>query len=234
MIQTSINTVAESHKYVRQNEHDRQGHIREYCHKLLCSLPWPGDRSIGAQHTLGVTSCRSGEGVSTISAQLAVAAASLGGYRILLVDANIAEPSIHDLFHVSPAPGWVDILQDGNGIAKNIQTTSISNLSVLAAGKAEVGNISVGVDLGLPGLIKELTAGFDLVVFDLPPANCSDELMRLTPLLDGIVLVVEAERVQCDEVLRANENLTHCGARILGVALNKYQQPIPQWLARAL
>ena len=234
MIQQSVKSIVKSGNGALRNGHDHRGHIQEYCRSLLHRLPWPGKTGIDALRTLGITSCRQGEGVSTIAASLAAAAASWGDYRILLADANVAKPSAHECFGVPLYPGWANIHNDGDDLAKHIQPTSIFNLSVLAAGIRDEQNTSAGIDLGSPGLVKELADGFELAVFDLPPVESSNDAAHLAALLDGVVLVVEAESSNCDDVRRACELMTRFGARPLGVVLNKFRQSVPEWLARAL
>jgi capsular exopolysaccharide synthesis family protein len=234
MIQQSVKSVTKPGNGVSRNGHDRRGHIQEYCQSLLHRLRWPGETSVNAPRTLGITSCRHGEGVSTIAASLATSAAAWGDYRILLADANIAKPSAHECFGVPLYPGWANIQREGDDLTNIIQSTSIFNLSVLAAGIRDEQNTSANITLGSPGLVKELVAGFDLAVFDLPPIDSSNDAARLAALLDGVVLVVEAELSHRDEVRRACEQLTRFGARPLGVVLNKFRQSVPEWLARAL
>ena len=169
MIQQSVKSVVKSGNGALRNGHDRRGHIQEYCRSLLHRCPGPAKERSTRLRTLGITSCRHGEGVSTIAASLAAAAASWGDYRILLADANVAEPSAHERFGVPLYPGWANIHKDGDDLAKHIQPTSIFNLSVLAAGIRDEQNTSAAIALGSPGLVKELADGFDLAVFDLPP-----------------------------------------------------------------
>jgi capsular exopolysaccharide synthesis family protein len=234
MIQQTAKSIVKSGNGALRNGHDHRGHIQEYCRSLLHRLQWPVERAVNAPRTLGITSCRQGEGVSTIAASLAAAAASWGDYKILLADANVAKPSAHECFGVPLYPGWANIQSEGDDLAKIIQPTSIFNLSVLAAGIRGEQNESAGITLESAGLVKELANGFDLAVFDLPPIDGSNDAARLAALLDGVVLVVEAEISHRDDVRRACEQLTRFGARSLGVVLNKFRQSIPEWLARAL
>jgi capsular exopolysaccharide synthesis family protein len=234
MIQQTAKSIVKSGNGALRNGHDRRGHIQEYCRSLLHRLQWPGERAVNAPRTLGITSCRQGEGVSTIAASLAAAAASWGDYRILLADANVAKPSAHERFGVPLYPGWANIQSEGDDLAKIIRPASIFNLSVLAAGIRDERNASADITFESAGLVKDLANGFDLAVFDLPPIDGSNDAARLAALLDGVVLVVEAEISHRDDVRRACEQLTRFGARSLGVVLNKFRQSIPEWLARAL
>lgn len=214
MIQQSAKSIVVPGNGALRSGHNHRGHIQEYCQTLLQQLSWPGEEAVDVPRTLGITSCRRGEGVSTIAASLAAAAASRDDYRILLVDANIAEPSAHERFGVPLHPGWATILQDGDTLDKHIQSTSIPNLSVLAAGIRDEQNTSAGITLGLPRLVKKLAAGYDLAVFDLPPVESSNGAVPLAALFDVVVLVVEAELTHRDDVRRASDLLTRFGAEI--------------------
>ncbi len=234
MIQQTVKSIVKSGSGYLRNGQGRGGYIQEYCQALLRQLPWPSEKAGDALRTLGITSYRHGEGVSTIAASLAAAAASRGDCRILLADANIAEPSAHERFGVPLQPGWANILQNGDTADKSIQPSSIFNLSVLAAGARDSQTLSTGYASKLQGLIKELSADYDLTVFDLPPLESHNDAAHLAAMLDGAVLVVEAEETHRDDVRRASKLLARFGVRILGVVLNKFQQPMPEWLARAL
>jgi capsular exopolysaccharide synthesis family protein len=233
MIRQTVQSAVPSGKRTLRNGHDHCGHIREYCQSLLQQLSWPGDGADSTLRTLGITSCRKGEGVSTICAQLASAAASWSDCRILLVDANVTDPSVHASFGVSLHPGWANMRQDGNDLEKLIKSTSVPNLSVLCAGSCDNRTMPADISLGLSGMVKELASDYDLTVFDLPPVGQDGDAARLAAMLDGVVLVVEAELIHSNEVRTASELLARYGARPLGVVLNKFQQPLPQWLERA-
>ncbi len=151
----------------------------------------------------------------------------------MLADANVAEPSAHQCFGVPLYPGWANIHKNGDALAKHIQPTSIFNLSVLAAGIRDGQNTSAGIDLGSPGLVKELVDGFDLAVFDLPPMHDSKDAARLAALLDGVVLVVEAELNHRDDVRRTCELLTRFAPARWELSSTNSGSPYPNgWLVR--
>src|SRR5437763_2361808 len=86
--------------------------LREHYRVLLQRLGWPGGGPPDTPRALGVTSCRRGEGVSTVAACLAATAAASGQGPVLLVDADLARPAAHSLLGVSPAPGLSEALAD--------------------------------------------------------------------------------------------------------------------------
>lgn len=208
------------------------GKVAEICQTLLARLGWPGDRSLGGLQTLGLTSCYSGEGVSTLAAGLAEAAAMLSGRRVLVVDGNLDRPALHRTFSASLGPGLAEVLLRGDQVSQCVQSTATPGLLLLSAGRHQ-GNLASAYDApSLFGLIETLRAQFDLVIFDLPPAHESSPAFRLAGLLDGVLLVVEAERVRAEVAGRAKELLTRDGAKLRGVVMNKRPQHVPGWLYR--
>ena len=208
-----------------------RGEVQAHYEMLLHRLPWPSTGSTSAPRTLGVSSCEDGEGVSTVAAHLAVTAAAMGAHRILLVDANFAQPCVPRIFGVRGRPGLAEVLQSRCGLGDVLQTSAVENLSLLVSGRP-AGPYSAVYDAeGMQGLIKELAGEFDLVVVDLPAARQSSAALRLARRLDGILMVVEAGRVRRDVAQRVSEVLVRAGARPLGAVLNKWQQRVPAWLS---
>jgi len=213
------------------------GHYRA----LLRHLDWPRNGSSRSLRTLGVTSCCREEGVSTVAAQLAATAASWGDYQVLLVDANLACPSVHEIFGVAEAPGLADCLIDDMQVAKAtkpsrvadarvtndgylaeaLQSAPVANLTVLAAGRS-LGNPAWAYDSAdVARIVEELGKRFDLVVFDLPVVEEASSATRVAGLLDGVLLVIEADRVDSGIARRARGTLARYNVHVLGAVLNK-------------
>ena len=182
--------------------------------------------------TLGVTSCYPGEGVSTVAVQLSVAAAATG-MRVLLVDLNWKRPTIHETFGVARGPGLSEALASEGRQAPPVQASEIPNLSLLTVGNF-VGDFNLVVSLEtMAGLIRSLQ-DYDLVVFDLCESVEAGPSLSLSSLLEGVLLVIEAERVRWEVALRVKELLVRSGVNVLGAVLNKRRQRIPRWLYRTL
>lgn len=207
--------------------------VRDYCEGLLCRLLWSEGASSQAVQAIGITSCQSGEGVSTVAAQLAVAAATSGGLRVLLVDANDQRPSVHQTFGVPAEPGWSDVLRDPSKASLAIQPSGAERLSLLTAGDRN-NRMWPTENTDLPDVLKTFKADFPLIIFDLPAVGQTSAALRLAGLLDGILLVVEAERVRYEVARRVRETLARSNARLFGAVLNKRRQYVPNWLYRTL
>jgi Mrp family chromosome partitioning ATPase len=75
---------------------------------------------------------------------------------------------------------------------------------------------------------------YDMVIVDLPAANDDASVFNLAGLLDGVAIVVEAERVHWQAGLRTLARLRQSGAHLIGAVLNKRPNHIPDWLYRVL
>ena len=111
-----------------------RGEVEEYCRSLLCRLPWSGNVAKGAIGTLGITSCYSGEGVSTLASQLAISAASFGQDRVLLVECDLTRPSMARTLGLNSDAGLAEALANGKGPEPFVQDCDVQNLSILVAG----------------------------------------------------------------------------------------------------
>ena len=207
--------------------------VEECFHALLRRLPWPWDGLGPRVRTVGFTSCYRGEGVSSVTAAAALCAAQSGQYRIALVDANLAQPVAHKLFRLAPSPGLAEALVNGLPPGACVQPTRRRNLSVLTGGSRLTAQAFEALDRGT-ALLTHLKKDYDLVVVDLPAMEQGAAALPWFGLLDGIVLVVEDRRVRREVGQRARQTLLQAGAAVLGVALNKRDQPIPDWLYRTL
>lgn len=208
--------------------------VRERYRSLLCRLPWPGDGGSSALRTLGMTSCYRREGVSTVAAQLAATAASMGRGRVLLVDGNLASPSAERTFQLAPGAGLAEFLIKGDDLLSCIRPSLVRNLSVLTAGESNGQAIQAHRSAGLARMLEMLKEVFGLVVFDMPPAGQSGFAAGLAPLVDAVLLVVEAERIRWEAARRATDELRRANVRLLGAVLNKRRQHVPEWLYRTL
>jgi capsular exopolysaccharide synthesis family protein len=182
---------------------------------------------------LAVSSCSSGEGVSTVAANLAVSLGDNGG-RVLLIDANINRPSVHKIFRVNQSPGLAEMFKRGQIIPSLVQPTAVKNLDVLPSGLGPINLLLLFEAKGFADQLALWRREYQYVVFDLPPLNESPHTTRLIRLVDGVILVVEAERTRWEVAQQAKEMFVQDKANVLGVVLNKRQFPIPAWLYRTI
>jgi Mrp family chromosome partitioning ATPase len=82
------------------------------------------------------------------------------------------------------------------------------------------------------GFWEPLRERFDLIIVDSPPATMFHDGPGIVSMVDGVVLVVEAEKTRWPVALSVKEKIEQSGGRILGVVFNKRKYYIPKWLYR--
>ena len=82
--------------------------------------------------------------------------------------------------------------------------------------------------------MRALKDSFDQVLIDCPALQDSADALILSPLVDGVVVVVEANRTKREQVNYSLQNLERSTANIIGLVLNKRTYPLPNWLNRLI
>jgi Mrp family chromosome partitioning ATPase len=180
--------------------------------------------------SLGVTSSRSGEGVSTIALQCAIAAEQLFRQPVLLVEANTSKPSLCRKLQLERGPGFGDLLLDADTRDASLQRYA-DNLFVIASGNADARSLKRCSSQAIERTVESLHEGHRLTIWDLPAVSEDELSLELASRLDGVLLVVESEGVLADVAQEAVHRLRSCGTNVLGAVLNKQRQHVPRWLA---
>lgn len=170
--------------------------------------------------TLLVTSPAPGEGKSVISANLAVAFAQAGS-RVLLVDADLRKPGVHQLFGLPNDHGLTTMLR-GDTVEPEVlsQPTEQANLHVLTTGPLPPNPAELLGSQRMQAVLELLRKSADLVIFDSPPLQAVTDAAVLSAFVDGTLLVVMAGHSRRAPVQKARETLARAGANVLGVVLN--------------
>jgi len=177
-------------------------------------------RKPAAGAMIGVAACAGKEGASTVAAHMAAAAAAAGIQTLLVDTCSCHNPSQHARFSVSLHPGWAEFVQTSGENPTALLPLS-ANLWLLPAGKRSVQATRAHDIYELHSAVKEISAGFALTVFDLPPASRSTMTLRFASVLDGVVLVAEAQQTSQSQFHRAAELVRRSNGRLLGVVLNR-------------
>ncbi len=168
-----------------------------------------------------VTSAIPGEGKSTVAANLSAAIAQ-NGRKVLLVDGNMQQPTLDRRYRLANNSGLSNVLKDETKLEDAVQASLIPNLQVLTAGFAANGN---SAELLNPEEIRDLTGRllhyYDVVVFDMPALLASTDAAVLAPFVDGVLWVIDTEKVDQRVVDFAREQLEGVGAEVLGAVANR-------------
>jgi len=195
---------------------------------LLHRILFSDKKSEDLPYVIAVTSCRRGEGVSTVSANLAFNLARLTHHskaRVLLVDMNLI--GYKGPLAIMPYPNIGNMLairnvKDGDSLPSRLD-------HVFTYQSSEEGESTKIIDLS--NLWKN---EYDFVVMDMPPVLDESSVGLLTRLSDKVLLVVEAEHERWEVVNHVKELLENTQANLIGVILNKRNFYIPRWLYKML
>jgi capsular exopolysaccharide synthesis family protein len=167
------------------------------------------------------TSSQPGDGKTTTAANTAVSLAQLGA-SVLLIDADLRTPRVHELFEVDQSPGLSTVLLGDERVENVIRPLRLPDLSVLPSGAVPSNPSELVSSHKLKQMLHEVSGLYDHVLIDSPPLiNLADPLI-LSTLVDGVILVVDGTKTTCDVALRAREELVGVGANIFGVVLNRF------------
>ncbi len=179
------------------------------------------DRNI---KSIVVTSTQPGEGKTTVAANLAIVLAQ-GGQRVILVDADMRRPKVHNMFHkVTNERGLSNLLLQSPAVIENVvQSTTIDRLKVLSTGPVPPNPPDLYGSARMKALVSALEDSADIVVFDSPPLALSESLL-LASVVDGILFVIRANLTRTADIAQGIETVEQTGVPILGVVLNGVPQ----------
>jgi capsular exopolysaccharide synthesis family protein len=176
------------------------------------------DRSL---RSLLITSSDPGDGKSIVAANLAAVMAQ-AGHRVLLVDADLRRPSLHELYGVPNEVGLTTLLQDVQAKAADaLLPTGVNGLSLLTSGSLPPNPGELLVSPAMRARLAELCGLADVVIFDSPPALAVSDAAVLSGLVDSTVLVVNAQRTRGPHGAHTVATLQRAGAHILGIVVNR-------------
>jgi len=170
-----------------------------------------------------VTSAVQGEGKSFVSANLAIGIAYDLHLHALLVDGDLRNPTVGNMFGLSQRKGIADYLLGREEISDFLIKTDLDKLSVILSGATPVNPTEVIGSKRMAALVEELKTRYDdrFIIFDSTPLLATSESGVLAKLVDGVILVVRAGSTPRETIKQA---LTFLETdRILGVVLNQIE-----------
>jgi non-specific protein-tyrosine kinase len=184
----------------------------------------------GPIRTLIVTSAGPREGKSLTAANLAVALAQTG-LRIVLIDANLRHPSVHELFEKPNLRGVTTAArpEEAGRTYEHTVESGVENLRLLLSGPLADAGRSTPMRFLAPQqvlrIVDELKQHADIQIFDSPAALDAMETALLARSCDAVLLVAQARRTTVEQLLQARQMLARTGSHILGVVLNRVARP---------
>jgi Mrp family chromosome partitioning ATPase len=196
-----------------------------HCLQLLLTCAESGRQRAGQGSVVAFTSATPGEGVSHVVRSFAAEIALQTGRRTLIAEAQA-------LKRLSVA----DYMRMPHSCLK----TDVPNLWMLLDNEFEEGGadkirerLNIWQDEPELGL-RVLSEAFDYTLIDCPSVQSSYTAATLGANVDGVILVVEADRTKRDQIRRAQQTIEMSNGKLLGLVLNKRRYAVPRWLYRML
>jgi capsular exopolysaccharide synthesis family protein len=206
-------------------------------HPRLCYSHHPGSREAEAFRSvrtallftaqehgaklIQMSSPEPGDGKTTSICNLAIAVAQ-SGKRVLLIDADLRRPTVHELFRLPQELGLADALQGEVEWQNAVKTTPFSTLWVMTAGYAPENPAELLSAPSLSQLLHQVREDYDIVLIDSPPVLAVSDPCIVAPHTDGMLLVVRMEKNKRPAVQRTRETLDAYDVRLFGVVANDF------------
>ncbi|HET6201303.1 MAG TPA: CpsD/CapB family tyrosine-protein kinase [Planctomycetota bacterium] len=172
-----------------------------------------------APRVLAVTSALRGEGKSVAVVNLACAFAELRETRVVLVDADLRDPSVEALLGIAPGPGLCEVLSGRLPLEQAVRPTFLRGLSFLGPGEGAEASAEILASGRLKPVLDALKESSHYILVDTPPALAVTDAGVIGRSADGILLVVRLESTPRARVEQAIAVLDGLGGNVLGIFL---------------
>lgn len=181
---------------------------------VLFSTAEAGSRSVL------VTSTLPGEGKTLVASNLAIALAQ-AGQRVLIVDADLRRPAVHEKFGLQAQPGLSNVLVSNAKASEAVHKTSVAGLWVLPAGRTPPNPAELLGSQRFKDFLATLGEHFDWVIVDSPPIMAVTDASVVAHICTGVLFVIGAEMTSRHAAQVALDQLESSKAKFIGAVLNR-------------
>lgn len=185
---------------------------------LIANALGKGAAPVVKGNLIMVTSALAGEGKSFTAINLAMSIATELDTTVLLVDADVARPSVLRVLGLPPSPGLLDLVQDENKeMSSVLLRTNIDKLSILPSGTPHERATELLASDAMIKLLENMAKRYPdrIIIFDSPPLLLTTESRVLASQMGQIVMVVRAEQTLQADVAHALTNIESCPVKML-------------------
>ncbi|MGB6289024.1 MAG: AAA family ATPase [Desulfobulbales bacterium] len=173
------------------------------------------------------------QGTSTIVLELARIAALKYTKSVLLLDADLRKLD-QEPFNITLEHSLEETIRAGDPVDKALYQIANSSLFLSRLFKGS-GSIRQFLDpSGIDDLLEKLRTRFDFIFIDSPPENVFSIGLATSTSVNGVVLVLDAEKTCLDAAKHITDKITNNGGKVLGVVVNKQRNHIPDFISKRL
>ena len=174
-------------------------------------------------NTLMVTSALPGEGKTLTAVNLSFTIAKEFQHTVLLVDCDLKQQNIYKVLGLHGGKGIVDYLRENCPLEDLIVWPRVEKMTLISGGKTTDESSELLNSPRMKELVAEMKARYPdrLVIFDVPPVLVAADALAFVPLVDHVLMVVQAGKTPLPEVKKALELLPK--EKVLGIVLNRHE-----------
>lgn len=166
-----------------------------------------------------VTSAVAGDGKSTNAINLAITLAETGT-KVLLVDCDLRRPNVANFMNIAGKKGLSNVLTGYCSFDEAVVKGVEPNLDILPSGEVPPNPTELLGSSAFSELLDSAAEKYEYIILDTSPVNLVTDTVLLSKLVDGIIIVVRANRTEKDSVNDAVNSLRLVDAKILGFIFN--------------
>jgi protein-tyrosine kinase len=173
------------------------------------------------------------DGTTTTAVSLATTLSMDCGAKVLLADADIKHPSLHDVFKTNPADGLPAVISEKS---KSVSCKKVGpgDLYFIPGGKPGQTGDGYFDSPVFESFLRTSRKTFDFVILDTAPVLSNPDALAICSKVDGVIIVIAYGKVRRLAAQRLKAILENAGANLLGVVVNRRRHFIPDWIYNKL
>lgn len=169
--------------------------------------------------TIAITSAEASDGKTTTAFNLAASFSERG--KTVLIDCNLRNPKLHQIFGVSNSNGISNFVIDKDEVL--IKPTAVQNLSLITAGTKPYNPSQILISSAMKDLIGYLRGNYDYIICDTPQVMMLPDTQIISQYCDGCIMVVSFRKTKKEALIEAKDMLMKVNTRIIGTVMNRVE-----------
>jgi len=153
---------------------------------------------------------------------------------VCLIDFDLQSPSLHEPFQLDRQGGLTDYLFDGKELSTLWKSTAIPNFHLLSTGRSVEETTGMIPQEVIDRLMETVRKQFHYIFIDSAPCSISPYTFTVASKVDGIIFVIEAEKIRRESARKMIERFESCGGAVQGIVVNRKKHYIPEWIYKRL
>lgn len=190
---------------------------------LISNAVSRGAAALAHGNLIMITSAMPGEGKTFTSVNLAMSIAAELDHTVMLVDADVARPSVLNVLGLPAAPGLLDLLEGKTEMRDVLLKTNVDKLTILPSGTPHPRATELLASDAMRVLLDSMSKRYPdrIIIFDSPPLILTTEARVLATQMGQVVLVVQADKTLQADVQQALATIESCPVKMM--LLNKIE-----------